>query len=77
MISELSNPSYIGTALALQTAIGFIVANLSIWLIPIAVYLTGWAFGFMFLVLDPLFGIFSLYNLRKEQDSIKLAQGKN
>ncbi|MHA2474391.1 MAG: MFS transporter, partial [Promethearchaeota archaeon] len=29
MISELSNPSYVGTALALQTAIGFTIANLS------------------------------------------------
>jgi hypothetical protein len=76
MISELSNPSYVGTALALQTAIGFTIANLSIWLIPFVVDLTGWAFGFMFLVLGPLFGIFSLYNLRKEQDSIKIAQGK-
>ncbi|MHA2399260.1 MAG: MFS transporter [Promethearchaeota archaeon] len=76
MISELSNPSYVGTALALQTAIGFTIANLSIWLIPFVVDLTGWAFGFMFLVLGPLLGIFSLYKLRKEQDSIKIAQGK-
>jgi MFS family permease len=76
MISELSDPAYIGTALAIQTAIGFTIANLTIWLIPLAVDLVGWIFGFMILVLGPLFGIYSLLKLRKEQDSIKIAQGK-
>jgi MFS family permease len=76
MISELSDPAYIGTALAIQTAIGFVITNISIWLVPFIVGLVGWAFGFMILVLGPLFGIFSLIKLRNEPDSIKIAQGK-
>ena len=76
MISELSDPAYIGTALAIQTSLGFALTNISIWLLPVLVNLVGWQFGFMFLVIGPLFGIFSLLQLRKETDSIKIAQGK-
>ena len=76
MISELSDPAYVGTALAIQTTIGFALTNVSIWLLPFLVDLIGWQFGFVFLVIGPLFGIFSLMKLRKEPDSIKIAQGK-
>ncbi|MBY8990771.1 MAG: MFS transporter [Candidatus Lokiarchaeota archaeon] len=76
MISELSDPIYIGTALAKQTALGFAIANISIWLLPVMVDLIGWTFGFTFLVLGPLAGIISLLKLRKDPDSQKIAQGK-
>lgn len=76
MISELSDPTYIGTALAMQTAIGFAITNISIWLLPVMVDLIGWTFGFTFLVLGPITGIISLIKLRNEPDSQKIAQGK-
>ena len=76
MISELSDPTYIGTALAMQTAIGFAITNISIWLLPVMVDLIGWSFGFTFLVLGPITGIISLIKLRNEPDSQKIAQGK-
>lgn len=76
MISELSDPAYIGTALAIQTALGFAIANITIWLLPVIVDLTSWVFGFAFLVLGPLIGILSLIKLRKEPDSEQIAQGK-
>ncbi len=76
MISELSDPAYIGTSLAIQTAIGFAISNVSIWLLPVIVELIGWTFGFAFLVFGPIFGIISLIKLRKEPDSGKIALGK-
>ncbi|MHA2036058.1 MAG: MFS transporter [Promethearchaeota archaeon] len=76
MISELSDPAYIGTALAIQTAVGFAIANITIWLLPLIVELIGWTFGFTFLVLGPIFGIISLIKLRKEPDSERIALGK-
>lgn len=76
MISELSDPAYIGTALAIQTALGIAIANITIWLLPVIVDLTSWIFGFGFLVLGPLIGTFSLIKLRKEPDSELIAQGK-
>ena len=76
MISELSDPAYIGTTLAIQTSFGFAFSNISIWLLPIIVELIGWTFGFTFLVLGPIFGIISLIKFRKESDSEKIALGK-
>ncbi len=76
MISELSNPAFIGTSLAIQTSIGFAITNITIWLLPIIVELIGWTFGFTFLVIGPIFGIMSLIKLRKEPDSEKIALGK-
>ena len=76
MISELSDPTYIGTALAMQTAIGFAITNISIWLLPVMIDLLGWTFGFTFLVLGPITGIISLIKLRREPDSQNIAMGK-
>ena len=76
MISELSDPAYIGTALTIQTTLGFAITNITIWLLPVIVDSTSWIFGFAFLVLGPLIGILSLIKLRKEPDSVQIAQGK-
>lgn len=76
MISELSDPAYIGTALTIQTTLGFAITNITIWLLPVIVDSTSWIFGFAFLVLGPLIGILSLIKLRKEPDSELIAQGK-
>jgi len=76
MITELSDPDYVGTALALQTAIGFLLTNVSIRLIPIIVEQVGWRYGFTILVLGPIFGGIALIQLRQHNDSIKIAQGR-
>ena len=76
MITELTDPDYVGTALTVQTSIGFGVALISIQLLPIFVNLVSWVFAFSFLSVGPLIGIISLILLRKEPDSTKLGQGK-
>ncbi|OLS22625.1 MAG: Purine efflux pump PbuE [Candidatus Heimdallarchaeota archaeon LC_3] len=75
MISELSDPSYLGTALTIQTALGFALTIFSIQLVPIMVELVGWTYAFMFLAIGPIFGIISMLLLRKEPDSVKIALG--
>ena len=76
MITELTDQDYVGTALTVQTSIGFGITLISIQLLPNFVNLVSWAFGFTFLSFGPLFGIISLIKLRKEPDSINLGQGK-
>jgi len=75
MTTELAEPEYIGTALSIQTGVGFFITIISIRLIPIIEKLTSWNFVFIVLVLGPVFGIISLLNLRKEKDSLKIAGG--
>ena len=76
MASELSEKAYVGTALALQTAVGFFITIFSIRLIPIVLEKVGWHYAFAVLALGPLFGIASLLALRKEPDATKIAGGR-
>ena len=76
MITELSDQNYIGTALTVQTSVGFGITLFSIQLLPSLVHVVSWSFGFMVLALGPIVGIISLFLLRKEPDSTKIGQGK-
>jgi MFS family permease len=74
-ISELSDPRYVGTALTVQTCLGFTLTLFSIRLIPLLVERLGWHWAFMILALGPLFGIWSMLRLRGLPDAIKMASG--
>ena len=74
-VSELSDPRYVGTALALQTSMGFLLTMISIRLIPIISDKIGWNFAFMILVLGPIFGTISMLKLRKLPEAEKMASG--
>ena len=76
MITELSEPEYVGTALTLQTAVGFMLTVLSIRIIPVFAGRVGWSHGFTILGLGPAIGIISMYRLRKHPDSRKIARGR-
>jgi len=76
MITELSDPDYIGTALTIQTSLGFGISLFSIQLMPVFMHIVIWSFEFTILALGPLIGILSLFLLRREPDSINIGQGK-
>jgi MFS family permease len=76
MIAELVEPAYVGTALTLQTAVGFFLTIFSIKILPIFVRVVGWSYGFTILALGPVIGIISMVRLRELPDSEKIAMGK-
>lgn len=76
MITELAELVHVGTALTLQTAIGFLLTIISIRIVPVFVSIVGWSYGFTILAPGPLMGIISLYRLRKHPDSEKIAHGR-
>jgi MFS family permease len=75
-VSELTDPRYVGTALALQTSLGFLLTLVSIRLVPALVDHLGWARAFWVLVPGPVFGIWSMGALRRTADAAKMAGGK-
>ncbi|MEZ4695044.1 MAG: MFS transporter [Rhodothermales bacterium] len=75
-ISEVSEPEYIGTALTVQTCLGFLLTMVSIRIIPPAVDLVGWQWAFWLLIPGPVFGIVSMLDLRRLPEAIKMASGK-
>ena len=74
-VSELSDPRYMGTALTVQTSLGFLLTMVTIRVIPPIVELSGWTYVFMILALGPVFGIWSMLKLRKLPESLKMASG--
>ena len=74
-VSELSDPRYVGTMLALQTSMGFLLTMISIRWIPIIADKIGWNYSFMILVLGPIFGTISMQKLRRLPEAGKMASG--
>ncbi len=74
-VSELSDSSYVGTALTMQTALGFLLTLFTIRMIPPLVDFVGlqWALGV--LALGPVFGFYSMYKLRQRPEATLMASG--
>ncbi|MBA3255830.1 MAG: hypothetical protein H0T64_04160 [Pyrinomonadaceae bacterium] len=75
-VTELGNPQYIGTALTIQTCIGFLLTSISIELIPRFVKLVGWRFAFVILAPGPLLGVIAMLRLRSLPEAVRIAQGR-
>jgi len=74
-ITELTDDRYVGTALTLQTAIGFLVTTVSIQFVPIVADVVGWQWAFAFLALGPAVGTAAMLRLRVSPAAAKLAGG--
>jgi MFS family permease len=74
-VTELGDPQYIGTALTIQTCLGFLLTTISIELIPKVEALIGWRYAFVILAPGPLFGVISMLRLRGLPEALKIAHG--
>jgi len=74
-ITELVPPEYSGTALTLQTSLGFLLTIASIRAVPLWVERWGWTYAFMPLAIGPLLGSIAMWRLRQLPEAAKLASG--
>ncbi|HIP70347.1 MAG TPA: MFS transporter, partial [Anaerolineae bacterium] len=75
-VSELSPKQYMGTALTLQTSLGFFLTLFTIRIVPSLETAAGWNYAFMILALGPAVGIWAMMKLRRSPEAVKLANGK-
>jgi MFS family permease len=75
-VSELADRTYMGTALTMQTSMGFLLTLVPIRLIPILVDWIGWQWSFTILGLGPVFGIWAMWQLSQSPAAEKLAGGR-
>jgi MFS family permease len=75
-VSELCRAQYTGTALTLQTSIGFLLTLLTIRLIPALQGWLGWRWAFSFLAIGPLIGIWAMLALRRLPEAKMMAGGR-
>ena len=74
-VSELADPRYVGTALTVQTCMGFLLTMGTIRLIPTLQGIAGWRWAFVILVIGPVFGLASMLRLRRLPEAVKMASG--
>lgn len=75
-VTELAEPRYAGSVLALQLALGFALTVASIRLVPIAVNAVGWRFALLPLAIGPLLGTIAMLRLRAMPAARRLASGR-
>ena len=74
-ITELSPQEYMGTALTIQVAIGFLLTLVPIQLVPLLVDAQGWSLAFAVLAVGPAFGVWAMLDLRRLPEATNLAGG--
>ena len=74
-VSELTDSRYVGTALTIQTSLGFVLTLFSIRIIPPLVEWIGWEFAFTVLAPGPVVGMWSMWQLRKLPEATRMASG--
>ncbi len=75
-VTELGDPQYVGTALTMQTCLGFLLTTVSIELIPYFQKVVGWKYAFALLAPGPLFGVIAMLRLRALPEAVKIAHVK-
>jgi MFS family permease len=75
-VSELTRPDYIGTALTLQTSLGFLLTVVTLRMIPALERALGWHWAFAVLALGPAAGVWAITTLRKHPAAARLAGGR-
>jgi MFS family permease len=75
-VTELAEPRYAGSVLALQLALGFTLTIVSIRLVPVVVGVVGWRYALLPLAVGPMLGTVAMLRLRRLPASLALADGR-
>jgi MFS family permease len=75
-VTELSPPAYVGTALTMQTCVGFALTNVPIWLLLPVVGAVGWRWAFATLAVGPFLGVVAMARLRGAPEAVAMAGGR-
>jgi MFS family permease len=65
LVSDFSPPNHIGTALTLQTSLGFLLTMVTIDLLPRLANVSGWRWASLLLVPGPLMGVAAMRRLAR------------
>jgi MFS family permease len=75
-ISELAPKAYIGTALTLQTSLGFLLTAITLYVVPAIAEQWGWRWSLSVLACGPALGVLAMLALRRRPEALQLAGGR-
>jgi MFS family permease len=76
VVTETASQAYVGTALTVQLALGFLLTTVTIRLIPFLESAVGWRWAFAFLAPGPLLGMAAMLYLRTLPEAARIAGGR-
>jgi hypothetical protein len=76
IVTEVADQAYVGTALTLQLAIGFVLTVATIWLVPVLRDGQGWGWAFVLLVPGPILGTAAMLRLKGLPEAQLIAGGR-
>lgn len=76
-VTELSDQTLVGSALAFQMGVGFLITVFTIWLVPyLAEAFGSWRWSFVVLAPGPAIGVWAMLSLRRLPEAEKIANGR-
>jgi MFS family permease len=76
MVTEVGDQAYVGTAVTLQLAAGFVLTVATIWLVPAVRDAIGWDWAFVVLVPGPMIGVAAMVRLARSPMAASIAGGR-
>ena len=76
IVTEVADQAYVGTAVTMQLALGFVLTVATIWLVPVIHDGPGWAWAFVLLVPGPVLGGGAMLRLRSLPEAERIAGGR-
>jgi MFS family permease len=76
MVTEMVSAELRGTALALQTGLGFLLTLVTIAGVPAIAEQWGWQWAFPWLAIGPAIGVGAMVALRRSSYAVMLAGGR-
>ncbi len=72
LVTEVAPQHAVGTALQIQTCLGFLLTSITIQLVPVIQDAIGWRYAFAILAVGPAFGIWAIKGFVREANRKKL-----
>ena len=76
IVTEVVDQRYVGSAVTLQLAVGFMLTVVTIWLIPVLRTDFGWGWAFVVLVPGPILGVAAMLRLKALPEARAIAGGR-
>jgi len=76
IVTEVVEDEVRGTALALQTALGFMLTLVTILVVPLIADRSSWQWAFLILVPGPIIGTIAMIRLKRSEWALRIAGGR-
>lgn len=76
LVTEKADARYVGSAVSVQLALGYLTTTVTLWLVPVVVARASWTWALALLAIGPVVGAFAMIALLRMDRSTRQATGQ-